>query len=181
MKNSKTRDKLIQAANGIVLQDGINQLTLEAVAQKAGISKGGLLYHFPSKEALIQGMIEHYLVRFETRLQSHLPAEEARKRGDWLRAYILATFQADDEENAISSSLLAAIAVNPDLLQPMRERYTLWQAHIEADVTDRTTAAIIVMALDGLWVADLLDLSAVDKTNRDQVLTKLLELSQEIT
>ena len=36
---------------------GVAKLTLEAVAKEAGVSKGGLLYHFSNKEALIEGMI----------------------------------------------------------------------------------------------------------------------------
>ena len=37
-----------------IKEEGVVKLTLEAVAQRAGVSKGGLLYHYPSKEALIK-------------------------------------------------------------------------------------------------------------------------------
>ena len=60
----KTRAALLDAASRIVQQRGVEHLTLELTAQEAGISKGGLLYHFPSKEALIKGMIQSYLERF---------------------------------------------------------------------------------------------------------------------
>ena len=60
----KTRAALLDAASRIVQQRGVEHLTLELTAQEAGVSKGGLLYHFPSKEALIKGMIQSYLERF---------------------------------------------------------------------------------------------------------------------
>ncbi|MDO8275460.1 MAG: TetR/AcrR family transcriptional regulator, partial [Serpentinimonas sp.] len=44
-----TRNALLEATNTVILRDGIAHLTLEAVAKEAGVSKGGLLYHFPSK------------------------------------------------------------------------------------------------------------------------------------
>jgi AcrR family transcriptional regulator len=48
-----------------VVEEGVSGMTLEAVAREAGVSKGGLLYHFPSKEALIGGMIGRLIDRFE--------------------------------------------------------------------------------------------------------------------
>ena len=45
------------ATSQIVQCKGVAKLTLEAVAKEAGVSKGGLLYHFSNKEALIEGMI----------------------------------------------------------------------------------------------------------------------------
>ncbi|MEN9308893.1 MAG: hypothetical protein RL173_2825, partial [Fibrobacterota bacterium] len=53
---SLTRDHILQATATLVLAEGPSALTLEAAAKASGISKGGLLYHFPSKEALILGL-----------------------------------------------------------------------------------------------------------------------------
>lgn len=41
------KKRLLAAASEIVEEEGVVKLTLEAVAQRAGMSKGGLLYHFP--------------------------------------------------------------------------------------------------------------------------------------
>ncbi|PJF24919.1 MAG: TetR family transcriptional regulator, partial [Phototrophicales bacterium] len=88
-KGSK-RAQLLNAASQIVLEKGAAHLTLEAVAALAGVSKGGLLYHFPSKEALIKGMLEQYLTDFSTLVaQSYAALPEGR--GRWLRAYVNAS------------------------------------------------------------------------------------------
>src|SRR5687767_9360847 len=71
--NLTTRDKILEAAAELVGDVGARRLTLDAVAERAGLSKGGLLYNFPSKDALLQGMVE--------RLIGELRAEkEARKQ-----------------------------------------------------------------------------------------------------
>ena len=48
--STATRDTILSAAANLVLRKGASRMTLEAVAREAGVSKGGLLYHFPSKE-----------------------------------------------------------------------------------------------------------------------------------
>ena len=48
------REKLLRALEEIVLTDGERAATLDAVAAAAGVSKGGLLYHFPTREAMVQ-------------------------------------------------------------------------------------------------------------------------------
>ena len=55
-----TRDALLDAADHIVASRGVARLTLEEVAREAGVSKGGLLYHFKSKDALTEAMIGRF-------------------------------------------------------------------------------------------------------------------------
>jgi AcrR family transcriptional regulator len=50
------RDALLDAAERVVLRQGAGQLTIDAVAAEAGVSKGGVLYAFPSKDALINAV-----------------------------------------------------------------------------------------------------------------------------
>jgi AcrR family transcriptional regulator len=49
-------DRILDAAEELILTRGIAGFTLDGVAQEAGVSKGGLLYHFRSKDSLISGM-----------------------------------------------------------------------------------------------------------------------------
>jgi len=150
-----TRSNLLKAANAVLLEQGANALTLDAVAGKAGVSKGGLLYHFPSKDALIEGMVGRYLADFEARIEVHLGGVENPMPTQWARAYLEASLEPDPEGMAVSAALLAAVAVNPVLLQPMQERYAVWQARLD-DLPDPSIAWLIRLAMDGLWITDLL-------------------------
>ena len=52
------RDALLSAYQSLLLAEGERAATLEAVAAEAGVSKGGLLYHFRSKDALAEALID---------------------------------------------------------------------------------------------------------------------------
>jgi AcrR family transcriptional regulator len=55
---TSSRDRILDAYADLLITDGERQATLEAVAARADVSKGGLLYHFPSKERLAVGLCE---------------------------------------------------------------------------------------------------------------------------
>ncbi len=50
---------MIEAALRVIEDRGVHSLTLDAVAEEAGVTKRGLIYHFPSKSALILGLHVH--------------------------------------------------------------------------------------------------------------------------
>ncbi|MFZ4842194.1 TetR/AcrR family transcriptional regulator [Mycetocola saprophilus] len=54
---STTRERILDAFESLLITQGERATTIEACAAQAGISKGGLLYHFGSRDALILGLI----------------------------------------------------------------------------------------------------------------------------
>ena len=58
MRTSK-RDSILQAALHVVETDGVTAVTYESVAAASGLTKGGLLYHFPSKDALVLAPVSY--------------------------------------------------------------------------------------------------------------------------
>jgi len=52
-RRSRTREEILDAARKVLLRSGVAAMTLEAVATEAGMSKTGLYYYFPSKDALV--------------------------------------------------------------------------------------------------------------------------------
>ncbi len=67
---TSTKERILNAAEGVVLRDGVARLTLEATAAEAGLSKGGVLYHFPSRDALVTGMVARLIDLFDRDLAS---------------------------------------------------------------------------------------------------------------
>jgi AcrR family transcriptional regulator len=174
-----TKQRLVETANRIVQRDGAARLTLDAVAEEAGVSKGGVLYHFPSKDALIRAMLDLLLGGYDEELDE-TPAEPRNcdTPGGWLRGYIEASIHVDKDERDLKAALLAAAAVDPDLLDPMRERYRAWQMRAELDGIDPALATLLRLAADGLWVADLLDLAPPSDDLRARVVERMLELTR---
>ena len=169
-----TRQSIISSAVDVAKSGGPGALTLDAVAEHAGISKGGLLYHFPGKDALIQAMIEDALARFESDVET-LSQREERGQGQWLRAFVRLTFAAEPKHDP-SVSLMAAAAINPDLLSPVGHYFARWQARACRDGLDPALATVVRLSADGLWFADLFAAAAPEGGLRQLVLDRLLEM-----
>jgi AcrR family transcriptional regulator len=137
------------------------------------VSKGGLLYHFPSKEALVDALVDDWLDSFEAGV-----AERARDRR-WARAYaeVCAAGPQSADERATDVALLAAIAGDPSRLGAVRRRYAAWQRKVAADADDPVDATVVRLAADGLRLADLLGLAAPGGGLRRDVVRRLAELS----
>jgi AcrR family transcriptional regulator len=173
--SSTTQTAILEAAGKVVLEKGVGALTLDAVALEAGVSKGGLLYHFPSKNKLIEGMIKRLIAEFDSMLE----AELAKSNGDWLSAYIRASFQSNPKLDSVGSALFAAVANDPELLKPLRAHYAQWQDKVTASAASPEIGTIIRMAIDGLWVSDLLDFAPPSSATRKKMLTALLKLASK--
>jgi AcrR family transcriptional regulator len=91
-------------------------VTLEAVAAEAGVSKGGLLYHFPTKDALLEALVQDWLDRFEADVEA-----EAGELG-WARAYTraAAAWPSSAEQHATDAAFTLAVASGPQGLEAVQ-------------------------------------------------------------
>jgi AcrR family transcriptional regulator len=159
-----TKAKLIAAAAAVIRRDGAQALTLDAVAAEAGVSKGGLLYHFKSKRELLDGLVERWLDEF----QHDIDASDT----SFPKGYV----KASDGAKAEEAGLLAALVADPAVLAKVRERYATWQDRVATEGGDPVEATVARLAADGLWLADLLGMAAPEGELRAHVLARLLEL-----
>ena len=165
-----TRRSVLDAAAEIVATDGAAKLTLDAVAERVGLSKGGLLHHFATKDSLISAMIEDVIAQFEADLGRHMQGENGP--GSFARDGALT------RTLKVSAGILAAVAINSQLLAPLRRRYDEWRQRLEDDGIDPAIAELVRSAADGLWLAGVLELGVVSASVRKRVFAKLIELTQ---
>ena len=168
-----SRDLILDAAAAVAIECGAARMTLDAVAENAGLSKGGLMYHFPTKEALLEAMVARLVERFEgsrAAVSDTLPESPTRLA----KAYVIAALNHRDEPDHASAAYLAAAANDLELLSPVRE--TLRDRFTEfADTGDGfTRAAIAALAVDGLWVLEMMRISPLTPEQRAQVAEGLL-------
>jgi len=57
-KPAPTREKILSAANRLFYAEGIGRVSVDAVAEKAGVTKRTLYYHFRSKDDLVAAYLE---------------------------------------------------------------------------------------------------------------------------
>jgi len=88
-RRDRSREEILAAARKVLLESGVGAMTLEAVAAEAGMSKTGLYYYFPSKDALVFELV-YATVERQARAV-HDAVEEAKDGGDALRAIIAET------------------------------------------------------------------------------------------
>lgn len=173
------RDRLLNAAEAVVERDGVSNLTLETVAREAGVSKGGLLYHFPSKSALITAVVERLAGRCEVE-QAEAMEKDPQRVGAFARAYVTArAVPLEPSKTLIHTALLAAAGTNPQYLDPFRKRLAGWQQRIESDGVDPVAATVVRLAMDGLVLLTLLGLPTPSGDLHDKVIDKLYSLTQE--
>lgn len=58
-QSSSTRERIISAANRLFYREGIRAVSVDAVAEAAGITKKSLYYHFKSKDELVAAYLSH--------------------------------------------------------------------------------------------------------------------------
>lgn len=176
---SDTREVLLRAASQVVIDKGVEALTLDAVAQQAGVSKGGLLYHFPNKDALMGGMVEHLIQDFEAVLQTEFDQDDAPGTpGQWVRAYIRATLRFSKQSLALIARLSSIAADSPNLLETAKVYDQQWRQRVETSGIDPTKATIILLAVDGIWLSEVFQVGTLDEPRLTQVVETLLAMTR---
>lgn len=156
------RAKVLDAADRVLRGRPAAAFTLDAVAREAGVSKGGLMYHFPTKEALLQAMVARAVAAVDEVLAVAAASEEP---GSFTLAYLETTVpasaggQPEDGMGPPVGALAAAVSLDPQLLTPLRTAYDRWQARLEHDGLDPAVATLVRLAVDGWWLSALLGLT----------------------
>lgn len=182
-RRPSSRETILDAAEAVVLASGAAHLTLDAVAERAKVSKGGLLYNFPNKEALLQAMIDRQVRRIEAvRLEAMetLPPQPGRE----LKAFVIMAADVRlNKERRLGCATLAATANNPQALEPIRavnRRRLDWIAEGNATAgLPFARSAAITLAVDGLCLLEILQISPFDAAQRECIIADLLRLVDE--
>lgn len=144
------RDRVLDAAEGIVAQAGAAGLTFDAVARAAGITKGGVQYCFGTKENLIRSMIERWGSAFEAEVMAH--AGEDRSPHAVIRGHVLATRDSDEAEHSRSAVMMTALLESPEDVAASRVWYTQRLAGLDMGKTEDRKAALAFFASEGAFL-----------------------------
>jgi AcrR family transcriptional regulator len=164
-------DRVLDAAEAVVVRSGIGALTLDAVAAEAGMSKGGLLHHFASKDRLIEGMVARCARGWR---ECAMGTYEATEPGPGRMARALLTHLSDEQgwtEQCQQSScaVFAALVQNPRLIEPMRAVYGELREKLAQDGLAPGVGETVIAAMDGLWLYRVLGLAEVDRSLMDRI------------
>jgi AcrR family transcriptional regulator len=145
-----TRDRLLDAFESLVVDAGTRGATLDAVAAEAGVSKGGLLYHFPSKEALVDAMVERL------REQAARDAEQMRAAPQGPVDFYLETsvHSGSDFDRALIAGSRIAQDNDEGARAALSDIRAAWFTVLNEHLGDMALARTILLIGDGLYFHD---------------------------
>jgi AcrR family transcriptional regulator len=121
-KKEIDRDRILDAAEDVILASGGHIFTLDAVAERAGISKGGLVYSFATKDGLVRAALEREVTRFQEAVRHRLGGKPVRPF-ELVLAHIEEALDEDDATTRKAAFLLTALVHAPDMMEPARRYY----------------------------------------------------------
>lgn len=140
------RDKVLTAYVSLLLE-GERAATMDAVAAEAGVSKGGLLYHFPSKDALADAVLDRFAQIAAADLEEMRVAPEGAAKH-----FVRTSWQLDHELDPIyRATLRLAQAGHAGALAAMDDLHRSWLETITAEVGDEAVARAVMLIGDGLY------------------------------
>ncbi|WP_421990812.1 TetR/AcrR family transcriptional regulator [Roseococcus sp.] len=155
------RTRILDAAEHIVQAKGVAGLTLDAAARQAGVSKGGLLYHFASKQALLIGLLTRLSDSIEADFQGVL-ALQPPGRGRIARAMLAWTFDHPEsvceQHERAAGIFLAAFHQDRALLDPIRRVFDRVRSGMHAEGLPPGHALAVSAACDGLFMSRVFEM-----------------------
>jgi AcrR family transcriptional regulator len=172
--------RILDAAEILVRDKGVTGLTLDATAQLARLSKGGLLYHFATKEALLDGLLKRMAELIGADFETSVAAQPDG-HGRVARAILAWGLegpeqQANDRSDRAAAVFLAAFHHDPGLLGPIRALFAKIQRAVECDGLPAGRGMAIMAAMDGLFLARLFRLYTLAEGERQAVRNALMTL-----
>jgi AcrR family transcriptional regulator len=140
------RALILDAARSLTLERGVVP-SLNETAATAGVSKGGLVHHFPSRAALVQGLAVAALEEVDAAMTT--AAAGGRAAETWLRISVPA---GEDVTlfRALAIAHRAVEAPGDDVATASREAIARWESLIQVETGDATRARVIRLVGDGL-------------------------------
>jgi AcrR family transcriptional regulator len=172
-KRTIDQQSILDAAEQVVAKDGAANLTVEAVALQAGVSKASVLYDYKSKHALVRAVVERALG------DDNAFNEEAAKgfgdaRSATIRGRIAAAANPLPEQfQAVALNLCAALAQDSDLRKTVQRNQGQVIAAVVAGSDNPRGSLLAYLALEGLKLLESLDYHRWDAVERTRILQEI--------
>jgi AcrR family transcriptional regulator len=180
----RRRAQVIDAAVAIIAEQGLQHLSLSAIEQRAGMSRGQLTYYFPAKEDILLAVFDRLLEMLHQRVQGGEGNGQPGCGGPgtgWqgLQAFLrfmLLTPPEVPEFHSLQYTFLSQIGHRDDFRRRLASLYGAWRNHLAADLAGElarapsarrigpgTVATFVQALLHGLAMQRVADPDAYDR------------------
>lgn len=173
------RANLLHAAAQLVCERGFAGITLDLVAQKAGVSKGGLIHHFASRHILLEELCRGVLGEYEKNIDDFM-AEDPEPKGRFIRAYIRSALKRSKTYDYVK--LFHAYALELGNYPCLAGIYDDWfQRQLFKHGSDPPSlkAKMLMYAIDGLWVEECTEICTSSPEEHEAFINYLIEQTYE--
>jgi AcrR family transcriptional regulator len=178
-KKVNCKEGILDAAEAVVMEMGAVHMSLDVVARKAGVSKGGLMYHFSTKKSLLKAMIERLVAQFYQDREAVLKQVKPG-RGRELKAGILTALQPNEKRDRMGLSILVVAAHDPELLKCLKEAHRMHLKEMTDSGLELERAAVISLASDGLMLSEMLGLSPYTPAQKKKLKDTMIRMIEEL-
>jgi AcrR family transcriptional regulator len=186
-KSAHSREAILDAAASLVHEQGASCLTLDATCARAGMSKGGLLYHFRSKEDLLLALVDHRQCLLDEAIQEAREGDpDLALPGRQHRALIRAMFGILRSSEPFQLSFMAGITVQlmasgghhqQALQEKFQRKMENWKLLVQEDGVSEIRSWLIRCVIDGLVTQQLMQQSTLEPRLLEQMEEHLLALA----
>lgn len=171
MVRPSNRDRIVEAAVSLADVHGIRGITIDAVAQAAGMTKGGVQYHFASKEDMMDAVVDDIERRFESAALDVLgmPFESATL-AQRLEAYVRSSVSA--ATGAGDLVVFMDVAHDDRLSAVWRSFQARWTSAGDEKLSDNQRVALL--AADGLWMNDISGFMELTESARNRLVKRMI-------
>ncbi|MFB9123162.1 TetR/AcrR family transcriptional regulator [Paraburkholderia dipogonis] len=170
-----SRKKAIDAALTILTREGIGGLTFDSLSRESGISKGGLLHQFRTRQGVLCALLEFQRQQFEQIARDYLANEGPSKAEPNLAAQIAIYRESINQPHSVARAVLAALVENPTLLDDMKAFDAQKMKAMQDEASDLDLSLLRYFAASGLAFHSLLGLSPLDDATRNRLFDRLLD------
>jgi AcrR family transcriptional regulator len=149
------RRQLLDCAMRLALEHGPAGITVQGVSEAAGVTRGGLFHHFPSRQALVEGVYADMVAKTDADIDA-LMAEDPRPRGSFTRAYVQAVFADPALDQGGRGAVLYISALSEPTVRRMWADWFKHRLERHRDTDDTPALETVRLAADGAWLAHLM-------------------------
>ena len=166
----------MQAAQSIIFEEGTDALTIDRVIAKAGISKGAFVYHYPTRQALIEALVDSYVAHIDdVQTEYEMMARQViNEVSPFIESYAncYRDFSAGlcDSGQSILLALTMASTQNRELLKPLQTWYRDYFDRIRTEPCGNPMAIAVTLMFDAMFFHHLFGTDVLTDDERLEII-----------